>query len=258
MLTAYSIRLTAIFLLGLFLGSFASVLIARTRTGEKGRLMGRSKCPKCHHILGALDLVPVLSYLFSGGKCRYCHKKISPFYPLLELGMGLLFALTFWLAGPAVGSWILATYLGMTFAFVLISVYDGLYQEVPDVFSLPTALFCLIAFPVLGLYDPWEGLMGLIVPTLFFGTLFLGSKGRWLGEGDLRIGWIMGAVLGHPLVILGLFLGYLFGALFSVIGLLAKKLTRKSTLAFGPFLLAGTYVALFFGERIWQWYFSFI
>lgn len=247
-----------VFLLGLLLGSFASVLISRTRTGEKGMLLGRSHCPGCRHVLGVADLVPVLSYVGSKGKCRHCHKKISAFYPLLELGMGLMFVLTTWLAGPEADPWVLATYLVMTFAFVLISVYDGLYQEVPDVFSLPTALFCLAAFPLLELYGPWDGLKGLIVPTAFFGALFFGSRGRWLGGGDLRIGLIMGAVLGHPLVILGLFLGYLFGAIFSVIGLLTRKLSRKSTIAFGPFLLAGTYVALFLGEGIWGWYFSFI
>lgn len=220
-------------------------------------LMGRSKCPSCDHQLGALDLVPLFSYLFSGGKCRYCKKKIGVFYPLLELGMGSMFLLTTWLAGGVI-YWVLATYLVMTFAFVLISVYDGLYQEVPDVFSLPAALFCLIAFPILGLYSSWQGLLGLIVPTVFLGLLFFGSKGKWLGGGDLRIGLIMGAVLGHPMVILGLFLGYVFGALFAVVGLLTKQLSRKDPIAFGPFLLAGTYVALFWGDVIWSWYFRFL
>jgi prepilin signal peptidase PulO-like enzyme (type II secretory pathway) len=118
------------------------------------------------------------------------------------------------------------------------------------------ALFCLIAFPVLGLYGPWDGLLGLIVPTLFFGLLFFGSRGRWLGGGDLRIGLIMGAVLGYPMVILGLFLGYVFGAVFSVVGLLTKKVTRKSKIPFAPFLLLGTYVTLFWGEIVWEWYFG--
>ncbi len=242
-----------VFLLGLIFGSFTSVVIVRLRSGERGILAGRSHCPECRHRLGAADLVPVLSYAASRGKCRHCGKGIPAFYPLLELGMGAAFLTTGWLAGFDDYA-TLAVLLAMTFFFVLLSVYDGLYQEVPDEISLPAIVFFLIAFPLLGLHGPWDGLKGLIVPTLFFGLLFFGSRGKWLGGGDLRIGGIMGAILGHPRVLLGLFLGYLLGALFSVAGLATGKLTRKTAIPFAPFLLLGTYVAFFWGEGIMDWY----
>ncbi len=86
--------LTSLFVFGTLFGSFASVLIWRIRSKEGGIMTGRSHCPKCNHTLGALDLFPIFSYLFLGGKCRFCQEKISPVYPFLELTTGLLFMLS--------------------------------------------------------------------------------------------------------------------------------------------------------------------
>lgn len=86
--------LISLFVFGTLFGSFASVLIWRIRTGEGGIATGRSHCPKCGHTLGGLDLFPIFSYVFLGGKCRFCRERISPVYPFLELATGLLFMLS--------------------------------------------------------------------------------------------------------------------------------------------------------------------
>lgn len=167
--------------------------------------------------------------------------------------MGGFFILTAYLTKGALWP-VLIFYLFLTFVFVLLSAYDILFQEVPDEISLPTIVITGLSSYFLDLHSAPSLLLGLMVPVLFFGTLFVGSKGRWLGGGDVRIGGIMGFTLGWPHVLIGLFLGYLTGALFSVGGLLTKKLNRKSMIPFGPFLFAGTYLALFWGSDLLKWY----
>ncbi len=215
--------------------------------------MGRSKCPDCKHVLGVRDLIPLISYAINRFKCHYCKKKISRLYPLLEITMGTGFLLTAYLTGFD-NPLLLIYYLLLTFVFVTVSFYDILFQEIPDEISLPTiALAGLVGF--FGHLHSWESLLiGLAIPVLFFGTLFMISGGRWLGGGDVRIGAIMGFVLGWPNILIGLFLAYLVGSIFSAIGLLTKRLTRKTPIPFGPFLFLGTYIAIFWGQDILGWY----
>lgn len=241
------------FLIGLAFGSFSSVIIHRLRSGEKGILMGRSKCPKCHTTLGFLDLIPLLSWVLQKGKCRHCPHSVSIMYPLLELLMGGFFVLTTYLS-VGLPDWQLGYYLFLTFIFILLSIYDILYQEVPDVISLPTILISGAMAHLSGLFVLSEIWLGFWVPVLFFGIMFFGSQGRWIGGGDVRIGGIMGFVLGWPAILVGLFLGYFIGAILSIFGLISGKVNRKSLIPFGPFLFAGTYIALFFGEEIMNWY----
>ncbi|MDD5213174.1 MAG: prepilin peptidase [Candidatus Gracilibacteria bacterium] len=129
-----------IFILGLMFGSFSSVLISRLKTGEGGIMNGRSHCPKCNHVLGGLDLIPVFSYLFSAGKCKYCKEKISILYPFLEIVMGLLFFLsTYFLIdlnliinGSLFEILKLVLVLFISFIAFVLTVYDILYLEIHD------------------------------------------------------------------------------------------------------------------------------
>lgn len=171
--------------------------------------------------------------------------------------MGSGFLLTTWLTGFE-NPLLLIYHLVITFVFVTISFYDILFQEIPDEISLPTiALAGLVGF--FGHLHSWDSLLiGLMIPVLFFGTLFVASNGRWLGGGDVRIGAIMGFLLGWPNILIGLFLAYLLGSIVSVVGLLTKKLSRKSAIPFGPFLFLGTYIAMFWGQDILGWYLGMI
>ncbi len=242
-----------IFVVGLVFGSFSSVVIYRLHSGEKGILFGRSKCPKCNNFLKPRDLIPVLSFIINKFKCRFCKTPISLRYPLLELLMGGSFLLTTYFVGID-DLKKLVFYLFITCVFVLLSVYDGLYKEVPDEISLPTILISFFAVWILGIHSIENILTGLLVPVLFFGSLFIFSRGRWLGGGDVRIGAMMGILLGWPYVLIGLFIGYVFGSIFSLGGIVIGKLSRKSQIPFAPFLFIGTYIAMFYGNSILTWY----
>jgi len=242
-----------IFTIGLIFGSFSSVVIHRLHSGEKGILLGRSKCPKCNNILKPRDLIPVISFVINKFKCRFCKTPIPARYPFLELLMGGSFLLTSYLVGTA-DIPKLIFYIFITFIFVLLSVYDGLYKEVPDEISLPTILISFLGIWFLGIHSMESILTGLLVPVLFFGSLFIFSRGRWLGGGDVRIGAMMGALLGWPYILIGLFVGYALGSIFSLGGIAIGKLGRKSQIPFAPFLFIGTYIAMFWGEQIMNWY----
>lgn len=242
-------------LIGLALGSFASVVIHRLHTGEEGIFWGRSKCPQCEKTLSVRDLIPLISFAVNRFRCRTCKKPIAWRYPALESVMAGSLILTAALTGTE-NKPLLVFYLFMTFVFVLLGFYDGLFREIPDSVSLPAIAIAILASLKTTEMMPKELLIGLAVPVAFFGLLFAVSRGNWLGGGDIRIGALMGALLGWPLIVVGMFLGYLLGAVFSVMGLISGKLSRKSHIPFAPFLLTGTYIALFWGEKIINWYLS--
>lgn len=242
---------------GLAFGSFASVIIHRLHTKQKGILTGRSQCPKCANKLMSRDLIPVLSFVLNKFKCRFCKEPIAYRYPVLEITMGLSFMLTTHLVGLENPYW-LAYYLLLTFIFVLISFYDIFFQEIPDEISLPTILLTGIVSYFGMLHTGKSLFIAFAIPVLFFGILFLGSRGRWLGGGDVRLGAIMGFALGWPNILTGLFLAYLMGSIYSLIGLATKQLSRRSPIPFGPFLLSGTYITIFWGEPLLNWYLNLI
>lgn len=245
------------FFIGLGFGSFSSVLIHRIYHKEKGIFLGRSKCPKCQHKLDAIDLIPLFGFLINKGKCKYCHKKISIRYPVFELIMGLFFLLTTMLTGFD-NITLLIYYLFLTFIFVLLSMYDIMYQEVADEISLPTIVITAIASFFITDFTTKNIIIGFLVPVLFFGTLFFASRGRWLGGGDIRIGAIMGFATVWPNILVSLFLAYLIGSIFSIFGIILGAIKRKSMIPFGPFLFLGTYISIFYGDSIINWYLHFM
>jgi len=248
--------LIVLFVIGLAFGSFASVIIHRLHTREGGILWGRSRCPQCKETLAARDLVPLVSFVINQFKCRFCKEPISWHYPILELVMGAAFAATgFWLGQPPF-LWLLFN-LFIFFVFVLLSFYDLYFQEVPDKIILPTIAIALAVMLFTKTHSIGDLGIGIALPLFFFGTLFLASRGQWLGGGDVRIGVLMGILLGWPNILVGLFLGYLLGAVYSLVGLVTGKLQRKSHIPFAPFLFAGTAIALIWGGKIVEWYLSF-
>jgi len=149
-------------------------------------------------------------------------------------------------------------YLFIAFVFIVLTFYDFLFREIPDQISLP-AIFIAILYVLLNdIYTPVNLIIGIAIPVLFFGVLHFGSRGRWLGGGDIRIGALMGALLGYPMVLTGLFFGYLFGSVYSLVGLAFKKFGRQTQIPFAPFLLLGTYVSMFWGQAIVDWYFALL
>lgn len=251
MTTPLSILL--LFVLGLLVGSFLSVLIYRFHTGESGWVGGRSMCPHCHKKLSAKELIPVISYFYQGGKCRKCKKKISWHYPLLEISTGLIFV-----AVGMAGLTPLPLYLVFASILTFIFFYDLLYLEIPDEVMIPSIVIAFLGTFLQTSVSVWDGLLGAGVLVLFFLVQIILSRGRWLGGGDLRIGAFMGLILGFKLSLLALFIGYLIGAIVSMLLIATGKATRKTMIAFGPFLVLGTFVGLFFGKELIEWYLNLI
>lgn len=256
--------ITFSFIFGAILGSFFHVLVLRLHSGKGGIISGRSECPHCSHKLGAADLIPLFSYLVLRGKCRYCKKKISWNYFLIELITGATFAYSAYYFLPQLEfnvTWyalMLLVYWFYLSVLIIITFYDLYFGIIPDGISLPAIIvaFALSTLPfTVGFID---GVLGALIPFTFFALQIIISQGRWIGGGDLRLALFMGAILGPASVVVALFAGYLSGALIGV-GLIASGAKgAKSKIPFGPFLCFGTFIALFWGPKLIEIYWNFV
>jgi prepilin signal peptidase PulO-like enzyme (type II secretory pathway) len=278
----YSIVLTIyIGILGLCFGSFASVLISRTLNQEKGIVKGKSHCPDCHHQLMAIDLVPLFSFLFNKAKCRYCKKKISWFYPALELTSAALFLFSFltlshssigwqtdfgstWLGTPgqlnlfSLSFWAILIYLFALNLNLIAIVFSDLKEKaIPNSFLISWVLLSAFSLFFTWPLDPFNLALAIAAICLVFGGQILISKGKWLGSGDFYFGLGMAFLLGFEKTLVAIVLSYFIGSIISLFLLATKVLTRKSTLPFTPFLALATLISLYFGNQIWLWYTSF-
>ncbi|MDP2910421.1 MAG: prepilin peptidase [bacterium] len=258
-----------VFLFGLAIGSFLNCVIYRLEK-KQSFLKGRSYCPHCRHILSWQDLIPVFSFLILRGKCRYCQKKISWQYPLAELATGILFILIFnFLIFNFVNNFLIFKFLFwilISCFLIIIFVYDLKHYIIPDKVIYPAILLTL-GFRICDFIGNWElgiGNLGAISNyfgaalggAMFFLMIVLISRGKWMGVGDIKLAFLIGLLLGWPNTLLALFLAFLIGAIIGLGLIILKKKTIKSELPFGPFLILGIYIALFFGEKMINWYLS--
>lgn len=240
-------------LAGIALGSFLNAFVWRFLRQE--RITDRhSVCVHCHHALAARDLVPVVSFLLLKGRCRYCRRQIPWHYPVVELATGalLLVALLHFGIGWTFG--VAAVFvLGLEALFLL----DLRYSILPDAITLPSVVPALAL--ALLLHRSWEEALigGILGAGVFFAQHAL-SRGTWIGEGDIRLGGVMGIALGWKLVLVALFLAYIAGALVGIVLLLRRKTGLRSHIPFGVFLTAATYVTLLWGDAILAAYLSII
>lgn len=237
-----------IFIGGMLAGSFLNCIIYRLEKGESF-LKGRSYCPHCRRQLGFFDLIPVFSFVFLRGKCRYCRGPISWQYPLIELATGLLFALNFLWSDLFVLGFAIIPFL------VVIFVYDLKHYLIPDKVVYPAIAMTLI-------YDFWMsdilGMSDIIISAVgaagFFLAIVLISREKWMGMGDVKLAFLIGLLLGWPDTLVALFLAVFSGAMIGI-GLMALgKKKMKSEVPFGPFLVTGTFLALFWADEIINWY----
>jgi len=236
-----------IFIFGLVVGSFLNCLIYRLEVGE-GFLKGRSFCPYCRHILSWQDLIPLLSFLILRGKCRYCQKSISWQYPLVEIATGLLF-LSIFNFQFSIFNLIIACFL------IIIFVYDLKHYIIPDKIIYPAIVIVLIYnFLRSDLLGRSDLLLSAFGAATFFLAIVLVSRGKWLGIGDIKLAFLMGLFLGFPNILVALFLAFSIGAIIGLGLIVSGKKTLKSEVPFGPFLVTGTFIALFFGGQIIHWY----
>jgi len=247
-----------IFLLGLCIGSFLNCTIYRLEQEKK--ITGRSFCPHCKHMLSWKDLFPIFSFLFLRGKCRYCRKKIGIQYPLVELAAGLIFLLVFMFQ---VSSFNFQEIMQLCFmlyvlsSMIVIFVYDLKHYLIPDKVLIPAIVVGVIyrVFEFFAFSSPIGGyLLAAIIASGFFFVIFVISRGQWIGFGDVKLAVLMGLALGMPYVLVALFLAFFFGAIIGVIMLALEKKSLKSQICFGPFLILGTFITMFWGLQLLNWY----
>ncbi len=251
---------TLTFVLGLILGSFLNACIWRTKN-QKRVTRGRSQCIHCDIQIRAIDNIPVLSYVLLCGKCRECKGKIPISYLLVELWMGLafLFVLIYHILNPS-DTILLHSLRDMYIIWLLsyIFVYDLLYMEVLDSVTLAGAALIFITSLIYG-WNTWTNMLfAAVIGSGFFLFQFVVSKGKWIGGGDIRIGLLMGIILGWPKIILGLFLAYIIGAVISVLLILLRKRHLADKTAFGTYLTLATFIAMFWGTSIIEWYLGLV
>lgn len=236
------------FLFGLSIGSFLLVLADRIPRNE-GIITGRSHCDYCHHPLSPLDLVPLFSFLLIGGKCRYCKKKLSRYYPVSEASTGILFVITY-IAVGSVSIPFLIFSLFIVSCLIVIFFSDIQYGIIPDKIVYPALIITLL----FQFADNFTQMPSYIFSSagagLFFLALFLITKGKGMGFGDVKFATLMGLVLGFPGIVYSLYIAFLTGAAVSLILILWKQKTLKSTIPFGPFLVFATLVVFLFPQVI--------
>lgn len=253
-----------IFLFGLAIGSFLNVVIFRLQASQS--LFFRSRCQHCKKDIVWYDNIPIISFIILQGKCRFCKQKISWQYPMVELATGLLFVLTYLEIVTSyrylfttnnlqlvtlLRNWVFIS------IFIVIFVMDLRWYMIYDIIVLPSIIVAFFLNFLIGI--DWRSmLLGGIIGGGFFLFQYIISQGKWIGSGDIRLGFLMGILLNWKLLLLALFLSYIFGA---VIGLVLIAMGRKkltSQIPFGTFLATGSIFALLFGENIIEWYFKLI
>ncbi len=249
--------------LGLAFGSFINAFVWRLHTGRNW-VSERSECPQCGHELAAVDLVPVLSWLWLKGRCRYCAKPITWQYPAVELLTAGLYILSYlhWPNGldSTSGQISFAIWLISIIGLVSIAVYDLRWFIIPDqvVYSLIYLAIAKVALNAIlfggGPLLVKDAVVGLLIGGGLFYAIFQFSDGRWIGGGDVKLGIFFGILLGARDAFIAVYVAAVAGAVVMSVLLLTKKVTRKTKIPFGPFLILGILIAGLYGSVLWGWY----
>lgn len=246
------------FVFGLVYGSFLNVIILRFDDWQS-IVRGRSQCPNCQAQLRWYDLIPIVSYLTLKGRCRYCSRPISWQYPLVELATGLLLAGGYWLIfshGAISLVWQVAAFISFTLALgslVAMFVHDLKEMMIPDFFAYIFLLFAGL-FSLIYYQNPLFSIYGALIGFLPIAALVYPSRGKWMGEGDLKLAAGLGLLAGYPHAIVFIALAFLIGGLYGAILLLTRQAKFGTAVPFGPFLIIGGLLALFWGQTVVGWY----
>lgn len=240
-----------IFIFGITIGSFLNVCIYRIPL-HQSIVTVSFHCMTCGRKLKWYDMVPVFSWLLLGGKCRSCKSKISLQYPVIELLNGILYVVICLVNGMDLFSLI---YCLMTSALLTLSLIDWRTYEIPP--GINGFLFILgVAAAVLDRGNLLSHLAGMVCVSGFLGILYLISRGRAIGGGDIKLMFACGLILGWKQIILAFLLGCIIG---SVIHLIRIRVQGEGhVLAMGPYLSAGIFLAALWGNAWISWYISLL
>lgn len=282
-------------LLGLAFGSFANATAWRLRQQEEVRAKleklkknqintkahtelsatlqnlsisrGRSMCPHCHHQLAWNDLLPLISWASLRGKCRYCQAKVSWQYPLTEFGLAAVMVISY-SAWPFELSSLLASlafgiYILLLIVLAVLFIYDLKWMELPTrvVYAagiISVVFVLLLALEQKNIETVYSSLIGSLGLGGFFALLYYGSREKWIGGGDVRLGFVMGFFLGWQKTILAVTLAAYIGTLVIIGALITRKYKRQMKLPFGPLLIVGWLIAFLWGQNLIDWYLRLI
>src|SRR3989338_3108179 len=236
--------------LGFVFGSFMSVLVFRLNIKD-GIISGRSECPKCNTRLKWYDLIPLFSFMFTGGKCRYCKIKISPIYPIMELAVAGSF-LAYYIFSVSylnIGS---IYELAIIFILLCLIFFDYIYYILPDkvIFTgLAISVGYKVIFDAPSLIN--SSISGLAL-ALFFAILYVVARGQWLGVGDVKLALLIGFILGYPIGILAIIIAVWAGAIWGMGMIVFKRANLKTALPFGVFMGLAAILSIIFKEFISQ------
>jgi leader peptidase (prepilin peptidase)/N-methyltransferase len=258
---------------GLAIGSFLNVVIYRVPIG-KSIVYPSSACPNCGSGIAARDNVPVVSWFALHGRCRECSEPISARYPLVELGTGLLF---FIVALPVAAQIVaiqptvdtvakaltLLAYLYLAAISVALAFIDVEHHKLPNAIVLPSYIVGVLLLGTAGLISgDFEALFRAGVGMVAMGIAYFVLAIVWpgsMGFGDVKLAGVLGLFLGYTgwgALVTGSLLAFFLGGAFGVVLILRRKSTRKSGIAFGPWMVLGAFIGILFGNTIWTDYLS--
>jgi leader peptidase (prepilin peptidase)/N-methyltransferase len=258
---------------GMLIGSFLNVVVYRVPMGMS-LSSPASSCPKCGSPIKAYDNIPVLSWLLLKGKCRNCHAGISARYPLVELGtasifvaVGLYFVnrIAFGRLGPAAiaGGITLVAFLYLGAISVALALIDVETRKLPNRIVLPAygvaaVLFVVVSILGIDFVPLLRAALGLATMLIAYALMWFAYP-KGMGFGDVKLAGVLGIFLGWSgwgSLIVGSFAAFILGGVFGVMVMLVKKGGRKTGIPFGPWMLAGAWIGIFFGNQIWSGYLS--
>lgn len=252
---------------GLVLGSFFNVLICRIPQ-KKSIFRPASHCQKCHTPIKPWHNIPVLSYLLLGGKCCFCKQPISVIYPLIELATGAaaLAIVHFYLPSLSQLNWNSVTVFSVRALFMLliipIAMIDLRHYIIPDIFTLPLLVIAASISFIPGNPTPLASLYGILAGGGLL--LAIGATGSWIlkkdamGGGDIKLMAGAGALWGPQIALLSILFGALLGSVYGAALITTKRINSSHQIPFGPFLGAGIWIAVLWGEKLLHAYLLFI
>lgn len=252
-----------LFVFGSAIGSFLNVVV--DRLSNEVSIMGRSHCDYCKHKLGPTDLIPIFSFFLLGRKCQYCKKKLSWYYPIVEFITGVMFVIIWiYLPQSLLGAGLLRLpttvflikfiYLGIASGLIVIFFSDLKYHIIPDqvqIFLFAASLFLLPLYgPILKIFIERVIAALLVMAPIYF--LYWVTKGKGMGFGDVKLAFIIGFMFGIEAGFLVLYFAFISGAIIGIILMFLQKRGLKSKIAFGPFLVIGILIILFWRDGIFE------
>ena len=241
-------------LFGLMIGSFLNVCIYRIPRNESISFPP-SHCTSCGHKLGPADLVPLFSYMFLRGRCRYCGERISVRYPLVEALGGAAFLLCYIRFGLTVES---IKYALLICVLISVTFIDGDHGIIPGKLMIFAAISGIILNLIGHKFN--AGLLSYLYGALLGGgvIMLIVLLTGGMGGGDIQLMAVVGLFLGFKRCALSLLLSFIIGGLAGALLLLTKKKSRRDYIPFGPWISAAAVIGIFFGDSIVNWYISLL